>query len=696
MSSHYALRSVVLVAACVALSACGGGGSSASPPNDVSMSESPSSLTVTALQTDPAPTAQFTLVFSTTASGSTPITPFDQFTQNGITGISAVSGPTGSNTDTLTVQFKSPAALQPGTYTDTVTIKACYESPCVVQVTGSPVTVTTTYTVVSVAPTLSAIAPTSTAAGVPGFTLTVTGGNFTPQSIVEWNGQPLSTTFVSSTEVTAAVPATDVAAAATVPVTVANGLSGTPSTPIDFAVDPPAALSLATVAPAMLAAGSTGAMLEVTGTGFNTTSIVQWNGVALATTVVSATVLDAQVPAADLAAVGTAAVTVSNATAPAGTSAAAGVAIVDQSLDAVAFQITPAHAGVMQFANFTLPTSIKWQTTLDGLPSYPLIADGKVFFTVELPGQAGELVALDQASGAIVWGPVSLGARGSAAYDSGTVFVLSDPSGTAGILQAFDAATGAQRWSVTITTQPFFYGTPVAMNGVIYLVGIGNDATLFAVSEANGATLWTAPSTDSTALETPAVTSTGVYLQFGCSTVDEDPSTGAQIWSATGTCAAVPGVIPSVANGVVYSPDAPSGYGGLMLNAQSGVTLGSYQADTAPAIAATEGFFLQAGTLQAVDLASNTIAWSFTGDGSLMGAPIAVDGDVLISSSTGLLYALDGATGAVRWTTTLASMADSGNGWDTSLPFGGIGAGDGLLVVPAGNTVTAYTLSTAP
>ena len=703
MSSHCALRSVVLVAACAVLSACGGGGgggsSSAgttSPPNDVSMTESPASLTVTARQSDPAPTAQFTLFFATTATGSVQISLSDQFTQNGITGISAAAGTTSANTGTLVVQFKSPATLPPGTYTDTVTIKACYQSPCVDQVLGSPVTVTTTYTVVGVAPTLTAISPTSTAAGVPGFTLTVTGSPFTALSVVLWNGQPLPTTVVSATELRATVPATDLASAATVPITVVDSSGGTPSAPIDFTIEPPAAPSLTAVAPATLAAGSPGAMLDVTGSGFNTTSTVQWNGVALATTPRSTTELDAQVPAADLAAVGTAAVTVSNATAPAGTSAATSVAIVDQSLDAVAFQITPAHAGVMQFANFTLPTAIQWQTTLDGLPSYPVIADGKVFFTVELIGDAGELVALDQATGAIAWGPVPLGARGSATYDSGTVFVLSESSALAGVVQAFDAATGVQRWSVSLTSQPYFDGTPVAANGIVYVVGTGNGSTLFAISEATGAILWTAPSTAGTALATPAVTSSGVYLQFGCSTVDEDPSTGAQIWSTPGTCAAIPEIVPSVANGVVYSPDAPSGYGGTTLNAQTGVTLGSYQADTAPAIAATEGYFLQAGTLQAVDLASNTIAWRFTGDGSLMGAPIVVDGDVFISGSTGVLYALDGATGAVRWTTTLPNAADSGNGWDTGLPFGGIGAGDGLLVVPAGNTVTAYTLSTNP
>ena len=226
-------------------------------------------------------------------------------------------------------------------------------------------------------------------------------------------------------------------------------------------------------------------------------------------------------------------------------------------------------------------------------------------------------------------------------------------------------------------------------------MGSGTGSTLFAVSELTGAILWTTPMPD-IGLETPAVTGSGVYLSDGCTTVDDDPSTGTPIWSTSGACLGSAGLLPIIANGIAYVPGGANYYGGVTLNAQTGATLGSYQADTVPAIAATEGFFLQSGTLNAIDLASNTVVWSFTGDGSLTGAPILVNGDVFVSSSTGALYALDAATGAVAWTTTLPSPADSGMGYDTTMPYSGIAAGQGLLVVPAGNTVTAYTLSTNP
>ena len=76
------------------------------------------------------------------------------------------------------------------------------------------------------APTVASISPSSAAAGGAGFTLTVNGSNFLPGSTVQWNGSygqpPLSTTYVSATELTVAIPASDIAFAGSADVTVVN------------------------------------------------------------------------------------------------------------------------------------------------------------------------------------------------------------------------------------------------------------------------------------------------------------------------------------------------------------------------------------------------------------------------------------------------------------------------------------------
>ena len=75
-------------------------------------------------------------------------------------------------------------------------------------------------------PTVSSINPISITAGSAGFTLTVNGSNFINGSTVRWNGVNRVTTYTSATQLTAAIPATDVATAGTAQVTVFNPLPG--------------------------------------------------------------------------------------------------------------------------------------------------------------------------------------------------------------------------------------------------------------------------------------------------------------------------------------------------------------------------------------------------------------------------------------------------------------------------------------
>lgn len=74
------------------------------------------------------------------------------------------------------------------------------------------------------------------AAGSPGFILTVTGSDFAPTAVVEWNGAIRPTTFVSPTRITASIPAADIAAGGFASVTVANAPGAAPSNPLSFAI----------------------------------------------------------------------------------------------------------------------------------------------------------------------------------------------------------------------------------------------------------------------------------------------------------------------------------------------------------------------------------------------------------------------------------------------------------------------------
>jgi hypothetical protein len=70
------------------------------------------------------------------------------------------------------------------------------------------------------------LVPTTVAPGSAAFTLTVNGTGFVAGSVVNWNGSPRATTFVSSSQLTASIPASDVARAGTATVTVSSPTPG--------------------------------------------------------------------------------------------------------------------------------------------------------------------------------------------------------------------------------------------------------------------------------------------------------------------------------------------------------------------------------------------------------------------------------------------------------------------------------------
>ena len=90
-------------------------------------------------------------------------------------------------------------------------------------------------------PMVTSISPSSALAGDPAFTLTVNGSGFASveaQSVVQWAGTNLSTTFVNTGQLTALVPATDLAHIGMYPVTVYTpGPGGGTSTSQIFTVN---------------------------------------------------------------------------------------------------------------------------------------------------------------------------------------------------------------------------------------------------------------------------------------------------------------------------------------------------------------------------------------------------------------------------------------------------------------------------
>jgi len=180
---------------------------------------------------------------------------------------------------------------------------------------------------------LTFVSPSTATVGGQGFTITANGQGFTTGALILWNGTPLNTTLVSSIQLTAPVPASDLATAGTVQVAIeipgsavspTQNINSTTTSAISNVViftigaapgTPPAIASLSastTSAASTPSCNAQGFTLTVNGTNFTSDANVNWNGAGQPTTFVSATQITASIPAMDAAFPGTARVTVSN------------------------------------------------------------------------------------------------------------------------------------------------------------------------------------------------------------------------------------------------------------------------------------------------------------------------------------------------------------------------------------------------
>jgi Right handed beta helix region/Immunoglobulin I-set domain len=239
-------------------------------------------------------------------------------------------------------------------------------------------------------PSISSLSPSSTTAGGAAFTLTVNGSNFISSSTVEWNGSSLTTTFVSETQLTAAVTATNTAAAGNANIAVTNpSPGGGTSSAVSFAVNNPLPV-ISSLSPASVSTGGARFTLTINGTGFVTGSTVAWNGSTLTATYVSATQLTASIPASDIATSQNAAVTVANPAPGGGSSAEATFAVNSPAPSALSLSPSTAAAGDAGFtltvngSNFLPSSTVQWNGSY-GQPPLSTAYVSSTQLTVAIP-----------------------------------------------------------------------------------------------------------------------------------------------------------------------------------------------------------------------------------------------------------------------------------------------------------------------
>jgi hypothetical protein len=220
-----------------------------------------------------------------------------------------VEGTAGNGADyaTLTPPVTIPANAATGTITVNVVNDALGEAdeiinlvlePAPEYVVGTPGTATMTI-VDNDTPSITSLNPSAVSAGGQSFTLAVLGTNFGSGAIVDWNQAPLSTVFVSSSELRASVPADRIAAPGTASITVRS--AGTTSNAQIFTISAPPEIPeipvIQSISPDVVSAGGPAFTLVVQGSGFAGGATVSFGGSTLAATIINAAQLSAAVPA---------------------------------------------------------------------------------------------------------------------------------------------------------------------------------------------------------------------------------------------------------------------------------------------------------------------------------------------------------------------------------------------------------------
>jgi len=221
-------------------------------------------------------------------------------------------------------------------------------------------------------PTLTSVAPGSVLLGSTAASVTVTGTNFVPGVALSVNGSPRVTTYVSSTNLTAAFTADDFASARSLPLNVINpkpggGTSGTSS----LTVNNPAP-AITALSPSTVVAGAAATQVAITGSGFLPSTVLQINGATRAVTYVSSTQMTLTLTSADLATAGSLTFTTQNPAPGGGSSAGVAFTVTSKasttpivsSLNPTTFLAGAGDSSLAVFGqNFVNTSQVQWNGT---------------------------------------------------------------------------------------------------------------------------------------------------------------------------------------------------------------------------------------------------------------------------------------------------------------------------------------------
>jgi uncharacterized repeat protein (TIGR01451 family) len=270
-----------------------------------------------------------------------------------------------------------------------------------------------------------------------------------------------TTTFVSSTQLTANVAAAQLTQGALLSVQVLNAgtTASAPASAINLEVDNPTP-AITQLAPTAFITGTSNGVVTVTGTGFVPTTTLQVGGAARATTFISTTQLGVALTAADLAAAGSLSLTAVNPAPSGGTSAAAAITVSNPMPAITSMTPSTVIAGTTSATTVTV-------TGINFLPTSTVQVDGSSRVTTYKSSTqlSFQLTATDQATAGSVTILVSNPAPGGGSSAAASIAVNNPTPAITSMTPSSVAAGATSATTVTVTGINFLSTSTVQVGG---------------------------------------------------------------------------------------------------------------------------------------------------------------------------------------------------------------------------------------
>ena len=305
--------------------------------------------------------------------------------------------------------------------------------------------------------------------------------------------------------------------------------------------------------------------------------------------------------------------------------------------------------------------AVRWKLPTAGMIGKPVLANGDIYFAP----QDGYIYAVDAATGHLRWRfqrtvnvSVSVGIDGYPALDGDTLYVASD----GGTVYALDASSGKQRWLFTLPAGAHIYAAPAVGNGRVYVSSGGGDDAFYALDEATGKVAWqfSAPQGfDSYPLLVGETVYAGANGFYQASLYAFDARTGKARWQYRGNDAVIARpawdgghLFVAARDGTLTELDGQTGKPGWHTSLGAGGENGGALLPTGAAPVVSDGVVYlggESGVVAALDEATGAVKWKQTVNGAVDSAPTVANGAVFVTTEKGSVYAFRASDGALSW-----------------------------------------------